>query len=178
MHTCYSPVRRSPAEKASFLPDAPRLACVKPAASVHPEPGSNSPLLYLVFFPSQNTFGNIPSRKRLPTFVCLDPSVFYQVGILTETVRFPLCSKLGYLRSLAACLGSKMSLFDAFVPESECKVISNFFTVQIFRQKNITRFFYPSIRQHFILLIPNKLGMIFFSIFFSLSFSTAHRFGC
>ncbi len=23
---------------------APRLACIKPAASVHPEPGSNSPL--------------------------------------------------------------------------------------------------------------------------------------
>ena len=45
MHTCYSPVRRSPARKASFPPAAPRLACVKPAASVHPEPGSNSPLL-------------------------------------------------------------------------------------------------------------------------------------
>ena len=28
---------------------APRLACVKPVASVHPEPGSNSSLLYLVF---------------------------------------------------------------------------------------------------------------------------------
>ena len=27
-----------------LLPAAPRLACVKPAASVHPEPGSNSPL--------------------------------------------------------------------------------------------------------------------------------------
>ena len=27
------------------LPDVtPRLACVKPVASVHPEPGSNSPL--------------------------------------------------------------------------------------------------------------------------------------
>ena len=26
---------------------APRLACVKPVASVHPEPGSNSPLLVL-----------------------------------------------------------------------------------------------------------------------------------
>ena len=26
-------------------PAAPRLACVKPVASVHPEPGSNSPLL-------------------------------------------------------------------------------------------------------------------------------------
>ena len=31
-------------------PAAPRLACVKPVASVHPEPGSNSSLLYLVFF--------------------------------------------------------------------------------------------------------------------------------
>ena len=29
-------------------PAAPRLACVKPVASVHPEPGSNSSLLYLV----------------------------------------------------------------------------------------------------------------------------------
>ena len=47
-HTCYSPVRRSPAGEASFAPAAPRLACVKPVASVHPEPGSNSSLLYLV----------------------------------------------------------------------------------------------------------------------------------
>ena len=44
-HTCYSPVRRSPAGEASFAPAAPRLACVRPVASVHPEPGSNSPLL-------------------------------------------------------------------------------------------------------------------------------------
>ena len=29
---------------------APRLACVKPVASVHPEPGSNSPLLFISFF--------------------------------------------------------------------------------------------------------------------------------
>ena len=29
---------------------APRLACVKPVASVHPEPGSNSSLLYYRFF--------------------------------------------------------------------------------------------------------------------------------
>ena len=36
--------------KQAFLSAAPRLACVKPVASVHPEPGSNSSLLYLVFF--------------------------------------------------------------------------------------------------------------------------------
>ena len=40
--TRYAPFRRSPASIAT--PAAPRLACVKPAASVHPEPGSNSSL--------------------------------------------------------------------------------------------------------------------------------------
>ena len=40
--TRYSPVRRSPSEPKSYA--APRLACIKPPASVHPEPGSNSPL--------------------------------------------------------------------------------------------------------------------------------------
>ena len=37
-------------EKQAFRPAAPRLACVKPVASVHPEPGSNSPLFILFFF--------------------------------------------------------------------------------------------------------------------------------
>ena len=38
LHTRYAPVRRSLGPKTY----TPRLACVKPAASVHPEPGSNS----------------------------------------------------------------------------------------------------------------------------------------
>ena len=50
LHTCYSPVRRSPPEGIATSRDAPRLACVKPVASVHPEPGSNSPLLFILFF--------------------------------------------------------------------------------------------------------------------------------
>ena len=41
-HTRYAPVRRSPPGIAARA--APRLACVRPAASVHPEPGSNSSL--------------------------------------------------------------------------------------------------------------------------------------
>ena len=44
LDTRYSPVRRSPSGFASKPHAAPRLACVKPVASVHPEPGSNSPL--------------------------------------------------------------------------------------------------------------------------------------
>ena len=44
LDTRYSPVRRSPSLIASNQHAAPRLACVKPVASVHPEPGSNSTL--------------------------------------------------------------------------------------------------------------------------------------
>ena len=40
-----SPIRRSPSPVASYRHAAPRLACVRPVASVHPDPGSNSPLL-------------------------------------------------------------------------------------------------------------------------------------
>ena len=42
--TRYAPLRRSPSRVIANPHAAPRLACVKPAASVHPEPGSNSSL--------------------------------------------------------------------------------------------------------------------------------------
>ena len=48
--TRYAPLRRSPSRSIATPHDAPRLACVKPAASVHPEPGSNSPLSCIFFF--------------------------------------------------------------------------------------------------------------------------------
>ncbi len=35
---------------------APRLACVKPVASVHPEPGSNSSLFKLLYLYAQNSY--------------------------------------------------------------------------------------------------------------------------
>ena len=44
------------AGRVLLLPAAPRLACVKPAASVHPEPGSNSSLYILYFQLDPNAF--------------------------------------------------------------------------------------------------------------------------
>ncbi len=41
LSTCYAPVRRFTQDRSPFLA---RLACVKPAANVRSEPGSNSPL--------------------------------------------------------------------------------------------------------------------------------------
>ena len=55
----------------SSTPAALRLACVKPVASVHPEPGSNSSLLiYLFFF-----FFQIKRTDKLISVCC---SVFSQ----------------------------------------------------------------------------------------------------
>ena len=59
LDTRYSPVRRSPSTIASYRHDAPRLACVKPVASVHPEPGSNSPLYMFYFVSAQNDYPNL-----------------------------------------------------------------------------------------------------------------------
>ncbi len=56
--TCYSPVRRSPHLKAVL----PRLACVRRAASVRPEPGSNSPLEN----PNQNRLRGRAHRAQTP----------------------------------------------------------------------------------------------------------------
>ena len=43
MHTRYAPVRHSRPPEGGLTV---RLACIRPAASVHPEPGSNSSLYY------------------------------------------------------------------------------------------------------------------------------------
>ena len=40
----YALLTRAPVVSWSKLRETPRLACVKPVASVHPEPGSNSSL--------------------------------------------------------------------------------------------------------------------------------------
>ncbi len=56
--------------KQASCPAAPRLACVKPVASVHPEPGSNSSLLsILVLFFS--IYYRAEAIQNRPVFVCL-----------------------------------------------------------------------------------------------------------
>ena len=47
-------------QRYCYLPAAPRLACVRPVASVHPEPGSNSSLYSFLFL--YYTFEALPDR--------------------------------------------------------------------------------------------------------------------
>ena len=109
LDTRYSPVRRSPATCASTDPDAPRLACVKPVASVHPEPGSNSSL-YKISLPTQNYYALCIINYAL-NHLCLRTTIQYQVK---STISF---SK-GCLRDLCELTAR------FFLPKSITKILS------------------------------------------------------
>ena len=68
----------------ALVPAAPRLACVKPVASVHPEPGSNSSLLYVLFFFS------IESSARLFALSLPVQDAFARSAV-SRTVRIIAC---------------------------------------------------------------------------------------
>ena len=159
LHTCYSPVRRSPAGGASSSPAAARLACVKPAASVHPEPGSNSPLLVIYFHifllafvrPGalwlESSTGSFldgqacrPCRKvRVPLSLISQLGSASLQGIASPSLLLVLWQSCQC--SLAGCPETapilplrrfQMALF----PDCGCKVIAFFRSPQILRQKN------------------------------------------
>ena len=131
-HTCYSPVRRSPAGKASFAPAAPRLACVRPVASVHPEPGSNSSLydffaLYLLRL-------WLRAFRKAPLFV---PSFAWcYLNMSMFVVSSPCFGEANRRAKLGGFLDSSKSFFQevfvcrSAVSESECKGRGFFFCVK------------------------------------------------
>ena len=95
LDTRYAPVRRSPSEIASNLHAAPRLACVKPVASVHPEPGSNSSLymyciLVLCFAKEQKKMKIHPAPIQDQLFD-IHFSLDFNKGITDCSLTFPLC---------------------------------------------------------------------------------------
>ena len=110
-HTRYSPVRRSPSFEASFKNAAPRLACVRPVASVHPEPGSNSSLYYFFLYNSIENFAFSPSKGAARDSPVLTLTFFYSSRttlsiILSKIFRSfltaSLAVRIGYSRKASA----------------------------------------------------------------------------
>ena len=89
-----------------------RLACVRPPASVHPEPGSNSPL-----------------------YVCPKLTQSYL------RFSFSLLFWLLYLISMISSLFARRTLFLSFRPICECKSINYFLIDQIFFEKKFENLF-------------------------------------
>ena len=87
-----------------YIRDAPRLACVKPVASVHPEPGSNSSLLYLLFLCSV-FITDIPfiGTEDLPAS---SDALIYRVVELTI-----------YLALVLRTVCTVLSMFSVFSPQ-------------------------------------------------------------
>ena len=83
--TRYAPLRRSPPTGIATRRDAPRLACVKPAASVHPEPGSNSSLYISISL--SLSFALFNSQKELTLFYLVLACTF-SLSVFQKTHRY------------------------------------------------------------------------------------------
>ena len=127
--TRYAPLRRSPASGIATKPAAPRLACVRPAASVHPEPGSNSSLYIL-------------SLLLDPTV----PRIYRSVDGLFKPLTFHSNTTLIFKELSFGALS-----VQAFISQTGCKDMRHFFIYQIFSSfflKNFHLFFIHLIIRH------------------------------
>ena len=110
---------------AGVLPhrDAPRLACVKPAASVHPEPGSNSPL----FKPAASVHPEPGSNSPLfhiysYLFLCLQQHGAPMPGFVSLTEGFrPLPSTSSFCLETLTVAFSQCTLLNAPFSGCGCK---------------------------------------------------------
>ena len=108
LHTRYSPVRRSPSICIATNHAAPRLACVKPVASVHPEPGSNSSLLILF----------IPFAQNLYLFIVVLTVCQYSYYVSCTTCWYVMLSKNLRYRFDCGCKGKNFFLTDKLFKEN------------------------------------------------------------
>ena len=114
-------MRRSPAIEASFNPDAPRLACVRPAASVHPEPGSNSPLYKKIIKILESWLLKFPLKELINTALYL----FFSNNTSNSKNLFHVLKRSQ--KSLKKSLG--------ILSESDCKDKRSYLNFQIFQRK-------------------------------------------
>ena len=100
------------AGRVLLLPAAPRLACVKPAASVHPEPGSNSSLYIQKFL--VRSWQSV-SKKLTLSYNFLGTCLYYSFIIVKELIVFPILLANGIAKVRTFSFSPNFfSLFFAF----------------------------------------------------------------
>ena len=154
MHTRYAPVRRSLSPKTN----TPRLACVRPAASVHPEPGSNSSSYVVCSY-------ELFYRQRLGFFKSLDSlTLFYLFWYRYQNgCQFNMSMNVFFFLILRLSLkaGAKVSIF--FNLASFFENIFNLFSQHLVFPKHLKNFPWRGANIKTI-LIPFQ---IFYSLFYS-----------
>ena len=106
-------------QRYCYLSAAPRLACVRPVASVHPEPGSNSSLYLFFFF-------IIPSKRYLTELTSFSLLFLYYT-----------C----FFNSFNELLSNGGPVASPFC-ESAAKILPFSITIQIFLNVFFELFFY------------------------------------
>ena len=98
--TRYAPLRRSPSGCIATPHAAPRLACVKPAASVHPEPGSNSSLYNNYYMTSSmpDAYLSIPVKKKESTLLDF---LSFRYFLLVQNLSFSIFNELDLPKQLS-----------------------------------------------------------------------------
>ena len=84
LSTCYSPVRHLPFNGIATVKQLVRLACVRHAASVSPEPGSNSPqkILTTELQPSPPPVNGLSDRKTSAIYFYEVELIFFKISTL------------------------------------------------------------------------------------------------
>ena len=127
---------RSPVvSEVQALPVTPRLACVKPAASVHPEPGSNSSLLFLNIFPQATKIDMV----KMVLFTCIFRyALSFFIFILS--MNFYLQPNNKFVQLLSGC--KYITLFNSFNSfffnflKKKCFVFNNWKSASYISQKS------------------------------------------
>ena len=121
-------------QKYCYSLAAPRLACVKPAASVHPEPGSNSSL-YIFYLYSSSTILTSSSLKGIYALM------YFVLPYTSHTFFQVCCLSLSLFQSTAVRFPNgiaKVRLFS-FIPNPNQKFLHffwNYFSPQQPPQRN------------------------------------------
>lgn len=117
LHTRYAPVRRSLAPKNY----TPRLACVKPAASVHPEPGSNSSSYILILY-------NRCFIYRFFSNLAILLLLYFCLVVKRDGCQFNMSTNVSFfLSSLVSQSGCKTKTSFCFLQEKFKVFFENFF---------------------------------------------------
>ena len=120
LHTRYAPVRRSQIPKNP----TPRLACVKPAASVHPEPGSNSSSYILILY-----------------IRCL--AIRFFLESLDSITLILFVFRFSSERLSIQYVYERVSFFVSLISQSGCKTKTSFCFLQEKLEKFLKLFFSP-----------------------------------
>ena len=160
LSTCYSPVRHS-LERCKHLSLCVRLACIRHAASVHPEPGSNSQFenLKIALRLNWRLFRYILYNAN-PFIVCYELTSQICFCYLSNSHRF-VCSKFCSVFNVLL-----IAPWDNYIILSPCSCLVNYFLRWLAHASGSPWLAFASVRTYINIPTLSRLVNSFFPFFY------------